>query len=72
MCYVNALFVVQPNAHCYSGGELTMGRGYPMAALGKPELNTKSLCHRHYADDVLDLKFPVGTGRRNCGGIVVG
>ena len=43
MCYVDALFVVKPNMHSYTGDELTMDKGYPMVALAKPKLNKKSL-----------------------------
>ena len=56
MCYVDALFVMQPNMLSYTGGELTMGKGYSMVASAKLKLNTESLTER----------------RRNCGGLVAG
>ena len=43
MCYVNETFVMQPNMLSYTGGELTMGKGSPVVAWGKPQLNMKSL-----------------------------
>ena len=43
MCYVNAPFVMQPNMLSYTGGELTMGKGSPMVAWGKPKLSMQSL-----------------------------
>ena len=43
MSYHNAPFVRQPNMLSYTGGELTMGKGSPMVAWGKPKLNTQSL-----------------------------
>jgi len=43
MCYVNALFVMQPNMLSYTGGELTMGKGFSMVALAEQKLNTESL-----------------------------
>jgi hypothetical protein len=43
MCYVNEPFVMQPNMLSYTGGELTMGKGSPVVAWGKPKLNMKSL-----------------------------
>ena len=43
MCYVDALFVMQPNMLSYTGGELTMGKGSSMVALTKLKLNMVSL-----------------------------
>ena len=43
MCYANALIVIKPKMHSYTGDELTMGKGYPMVALAKPKSNKKSL-----------------------------
>ena len=43
MCYVDVLFVMQPKMLSYTGGELTMGKGSPMVASGKPKLNMKIL-----------------------------
>ena len=43
ICYLNALFAVHPNMRSHTGGRLTMGRGFPMAASWKQKLNTKSL-----------------------------
>ena len=43
MCYVDEPFVMQSNMLSYTGGELTMGKGSPVVAWGKPKLNMKSL-----------------------------
>ena len=43
MCYVDVPFVMQPNMLSYTGGALTMGKGSPVVAWGKPKLNMKSL-----------------------------
>jgi hypothetical protein len=43
MWYVDALFAVHPNMRGHTGGELTMGRGFPIVASWKQKLNTKSL-----------------------------
>jgi hypothetical protein len=43
MYYVDAPFVMQPNMLSYTVGKLTMGKGSPMEAWGKPKLNMKSL-----------------------------
>ena len=43
MCYVDALFVMQPNMLSYTGGELTMGKGLSMVASAELKLNTESL-----------------------------
>ena len=46
MCYVDALFVMQPNMLSYTGGELTMGKGSSMGASAKLKLNMESLTER--------------------------
>ena len=43
MCYVDVPFVMQPNIHNYTEGELTMGKGSPMVASEKTKLNIRSL-----------------------------
>jgi hypothetical protein len=43
MCYFDALFEMQPHLLSYTGGELTMDKGYSMVALAKLKLNTESL-----------------------------
>ncbi len=42
MWYVNALFVVHPNMRGHTGGDLIMGRGFPITASTKQKLNTRS------------------------------
>jgi hypothetical protein len=42
MRYVDALFAVHPNMSGHTGGGLTMGRGFPITALTKQKLNTRS------------------------------
>ena len=43
MCYIDTLFLMQPNMLSYTGGELMMGKGSPMVAWGNPKLNVQSL-----------------------------
>ena len=42
MWYVDASFAVHPNMLGHTGGELTMGRGFPISVSTKQKLNTKS------------------------------
>ena len=42
MWYVDASFAVHPNMHSHTGGELTMGRGFPIVSSTKQTLNTRS------------------------------
>jgi hypothetical protein len=42
MWYVDASFAVHPNMRSHTGGGLTMGRGFPIVASWKQQLNTKS------------------------------
>jgi hypothetical protein len=42
MWYVNASFAVHPNMWGYTGGGLTMGRGFPISVSTKQKLNTRS------------------------------
>ena len=59
MCYVNAPFVMQPNMLSYTGGELTMGKGSPMVASGKPKLNMKSMTESELVgvNDMMPIMF---------------
>jgi hypothetical protein len=43
MWYVDILFAMHPNMHGLTGGEVTMGRGFPILVSTKQKLNTKSL-----------------------------
>ncbi len=54
MCYVNAPFVMQLTMVRFTGGEQTMGKGFPVVAWGKSKMKMKSSAER----------------RRNCGGLV--
>ena len=59
MCYVNSLFVMQPNMFSYTGGELTMNKGYSMVALAKLRLNTESLTESELTgvNDIMPIMF---------------
>ena len=54
MCYVDAPFVLQQNMVSYTGGELTMGKGFPVVAWGKPKLSMKSVT-KSELDGVIDM-----------------
>jgi hypothetical protein len=41
--YVDTLLAVYPNMHGRTGGDMIMGRGYPISVSTKQKLNTKSL-----------------------------
>ena len=59
MCYVDALFVMQPNMLSYTGGELKMGNRSPMVASAKPKLNTTSLTESELTgvNDMMPIMF---------------
>jgi hypothetical protein len=59
MCYVDAPFVMQSNMVRYTGGELTMGKGFPVVAWGKPEMNMKSLAESDLVGvvDIMPIMF---------------
>ena len=59
MCYVNTLFVVQPNMLSYTGGELTADKEYSMVASAKLRLNTESLTESELigVSDMMPIMF---------------
>jgi hypothetical protein len=57
MWYVDASFAVHPNMRDHRGGELTMGRGFPIVASWKQKLNTMSLTESELVgnDDMMPI-----------------
>jgi hypothetical protein len=69
MWNVDASFVMHPTMHGHTGGELTLGRGFPISVSTKQKLNARSSTESELVgvNDMMPiicrkLLFPVVTG----------